>query len=317
MSGNQPKIDVLLATFNGSRYVGELIDSIQCQSFDRWKLIVRDDCSSDTTLDIIRRYQRHSKGQIKIISDDKEKLGACQNFNRLLQHSASDYVMFCDQDDVWKKDKIKLTFDVLKKEEALHGKEIPILVHTDLEVTDAQLNLISNSFWRYQHLAPDLGSAFSRLLMQNVVTGSTVLLNRAAREIALPIPQEAIMHDWWFALVVSAFGKIQHFSQATVAYRQHEQNDTGAKQWSLRYILKKATTDFGPQPLRASISRCEKQAEAFLLRYESNLNSKQRDASNALAHLSQLDPIKRRWFIWRYRLFKIGWIRNIGLFLRV
>ncbi len=314
---NTPSVDILLATYNGSKYLGDLLDSIITQSFTNWNLLVRDDGSSDTTINIVQQYQKAHREKIHIVQTGDKSLGACQNFNKLLENSTADYVMFCDQDDVWLDNKIELTINEVHKLEKKHGKNTPILAHTDLLVTDADLNVISDSFWHYQKLTPEVGSKFSRLLMQNVVTGSTVMINRSTKEWATPIPQEAIMHDWWLALVTAAFGKIQHVKHATIYYRQHGQNDTGAKKWGLNYILTKVTEGLGTDKLKESVSRCERQAKAFLFGYADKLARNHYATVRAMSQLSEFNPFVRRWIMWRYQLMKIGVIRNLALFLRI
>jgi glycosyltransferase involved in cell wall biosynthesis len=312
-----PLVDVLLATFNGSRHLCPLLDSILSQSYPNWRLIVRDDDSSDDTLDIVHRYRESNKDQISIAADSDTRLGVRKNFNRLMECSEADYVMFCDQDDVWKKNKIKVTLDALLSLEVKYGKQTPLLVHSDLTVTDAQLNIICDSFWRYQHLFYERGSSFSLQLMQNVVTGNTVIINRSAKVRSIPIPNDAIMHDWWVALVVAAFGKIAPISTTTVLYRQHDSNDTGAKQWGTKNLVKILTSEFMNKKLRESISHCEKQAACFVARYSHELNPQQRAAAFTMAHLSKLGPIARRYAIWKHKLYKSGLVRNVGLFFIV
>jgi glycosyltransferase involved in cell wall biosynthesis len=312
-----PTVDILLATYNGSNYLDDQLNSIVSQSFTNWNLLVRDDGSSDNSTNIVQRYQMSHRNKIHIIQTGDKSLGACQNFDRLLEYSSADYVMFCDQDDVWLANKIELTFNEIQRLEKIYSKNTPILVHTNLIVTDANLSVISDSFWKYQNLNPELGSTFSRLLMQNVVTGNTIMINHSAKESAIPIPKEAIMHDWWFALVVAAFGKLKHIEHSTIYYRQHAHNETGAKKWGLDYILTKATEGFGSIKLKESIFLCERQAKAFLARYASKLSSNHYATVYAISQLSEYNPLVKRWAIWRYQLLKMGFTRNLALFLRI
>src|SRR5690606_39057310 len=136
-------------------------------------------------------------------------------------------VMFSDADDCWFPDKISLTLDlmrVVEKDEG--GARTPTLVHTDLAVVDRDLRPIADSLWQYQGVNPDLTS-LNRLLIQNCVTGCTVMVNRPLRELASPIPPGVVMHDWWMALVASSFGRIARIARPTLLYRQHGRNDTG------------------------------------------------------------------------------------------
>ena len=315
LSNDRPMVDILLATYNGAEFLSDLLDSILSQTYVNWRLIVRDDGSSDNTLSIIEAYKSKYEHIIKVLDGKRIRLGACASFSELMEYSAADYILFCDQDDVWLENKIESLLAALQDLEIKQGKDTPILIHSDLVVTDAQLEIIAKSFWRYQHLLPSLGSTFSRLLMQNVVTGSATIINRAAKERALPIPIDAIMHDWWLALVVSAFGCVQYLPRPTVLYRQHTDNVTGAKKWGLQYIVGKILSMMKTRDLKISISRSKNQAKAFLDRYEKELKSEHRAAAYALAHLDGLGPLAKRQTIWRHRLLKNGLIRNSALFL--
>ncbi|MEN8128798.1 MAG: glycosyltransferase family 2 protein [Pseudomonadota bacterium] len=312
-----PRVDVLLATFNGETYLADLLESILAQTYPDWYLLIHDDGSSDGTINIVDHYQRSHKNRISHVEDEDTCLGACQNFNKLLEHSTADYVMFCDQDDIWMVNKIEIMLDTLCKFERRYGKQTPLLLHSDLIVTDANMNILSNSFWQYQYLQPETGSRFSRLLMQNVVTGSATIINRCAKEHALPIPKGAIMHDWWLALVVAAFGKVRHLAIPTIYYRQHDKNVISAKKWDYKFIIEKVTEELFLSELRESVSHCERQAKFFLKNYAKQLDPKQVNDVTAMAHLSRVGPIARRRAIWQHRLFKMGFIRNAALLLLI
>ena len=313
----QPLVDILLATYNGAEFLPDLLDSVFSQTYVSWRLLVRDDGSTDNTLRIIGAYENKHASRIRVLDCPPARLGACGSFSELMGYSTADYIMFCDQDDVWLEHKIESLLTALLDLEVKRGKGTPILIHSDLAVANAQLEIIANSFWRYQHLQPSLGSCFPRLLMQNVVTGCAAMFNRSAKDQALPLPRNAIMHDWWLALVVSAFGCVQYLSQPTVLYRQHADNVAGAKQWGLMYIAGKILSIFKTEDLRISISSSRNQARAFLDRYEGELKPAYRAAASAMAHLDHLGPIAKRQAIWRHRLLKQGLIRNLALLLRV
>jgi hypothetical protein len=102
------------------------------------------------------------------------------------------------------------------------------LVHSDLELVDAAGNRLGVRYLQRQRLDPERTAPVD-LALTNVVTGCTALCNRALLELALPLPVEALMHDWWLALVASAFGRIGWLPQATVLYRQHGANVLGAQ----------------------------------------------------------------------------------------
>lgn len=313
----RPQVDVLLATYNGENYLHSLLDSIIAQTYKGWHLIIRDDGSSDSTRNIICRYKRSYPDRIAILDESETNLGPSQNFGRLLEYSSAEYIMFCDQDDVWMAKKIELMFDRICDLALRYGKYTPLLAHSDLIVTDANMRVISNSFWKYQHLLPEIGTTLPRLLMQNVITGNTVIINRCAKERVLPIPQKAIMHDWWIALVIAAFGKIEHIPIPTIFYRQHNSNVISAKKWGYWYSFSIQALQKSVLALsiaRESIHCCEEQAKCFLKMYAEELDPNQREIVSAMANLSTYNSLVRKWIIWHYRLFKIGYLRNAILF---
>jgi glycosyltransferase involved in cell wall biosynthesis len=227
--GNKRSIDILLATYNGQKYLREQIDSILAQTNQDWQLLIRDDGSDDDTLSIIKDYAAEYSDRIMLIEDGCCHLGASLNFSRLLENSTAEYSMFCDQDDVWLEQKIQVSLDLMKTTERAYPNK-PILVHSDLRIVNSKLKTIATSMWKYQGISPDIGNDANRVVFQNVATGCTIMINRKAKEISLPVPKEAIMHDWWIVANVAKRGKIVYVSDQLVLYRQHSNNLVGAKQ---------------------------------------------------------------------------------------
>ena len=148
--------------------------------------------------------------------------------------------MFCDQDDVWREDKIEITLNKMLEIEKDNTGE-PILIHTDLKVVDEELNVISKSMFKYQRL--DLTNQYKveKIALENIVTGCTMMLNKHLVKISKDIPKEAIMHDWWIAIITLKHnGVIEFVNKATILYRQHSVNSIGAKKVNLLYYAKKA-----------------------------------------------------------------------------
>lgn len=224
----KPDIKILLAAYNGQEYLAEQIDSILNQSIQNWQLLVRDDGSDDGTVRILEDYANRLPDKIRLITDNGSRLGANLNFGKLLEYADAEYVMFSDQDDVWLPNKIELTLNAMKAAEKVYPDK-PILIHTDLQVADSKLNIIADSLWVYQKLFPEAGNNLNRIMAQNVVTGCTVMINKKALVVSLPVPPEAIMYDWWLALNVCRHGKIIYVSIPSVLYRQHSGNQVGAQ----------------------------------------------------------------------------------------
>ncbi|HTJ94786.1 MAG TPA: glycosyltransferase family 2 protein [Pararobbsia sp.] len=231
-------MDIALATWNGARFLPPLLDSIVAQSYPNWRLVVRDDGSSDDTCQILAAFAERHKPRVELVQDGRVRLGVTRNFEATVSRCRSNYIAFADQDDVWLPVKLERTMQRLLQIEGEHGDGTPILVHTDLRVVDATLRTIAPSFIRMMRLDPLAGAAIKRLLVRNVVTGCTMLANRALVERALPIPKAAAIHDWWLALVAVCLGRLEFIDEQTVLYRQHGANSIGAIDgWSFQSAL--------------------------------------------------------------------------------
>lgn len=220
------KLAILLTTYNSSLYLKELLDSVLGQSYSDWTLYIRDDVSSDDTPKIIRSYAE-SDSRI-IVLHDGVKRGAMNGFLWLLENVEADYYMFCDHDDVWCPDKVALTLDKML---SVSQVGIPIVIHTDLKVVDADLNILADSYWRSCHFsAKQFNDKFFHLVYNNV-TGCTMMLNQKAKEVSLPFPSMARMHDSWIAAAVLWHGGfIEKVDTTTILYRQHRHNTIGANE---------------------------------------------------------------------------------------
>ncbi len=309
-------VEVLLLTHNRESVLGELLDSLLAQSFTDWRILARDNGSSDGSFEHLERFQRAHPQRMMLTDDRGVNLGAKEGFARLLAASAASYAMFCDCDDVWLPQKIERTLECMRQIEQCHSPGTPLLVHTDLRVTDARLTVLSDSFCAYEKLNPPRGATLNRLLVQNQVTGCTAMVNRPLRDLALPIPAEAVLHDWWLALVAAAFGAMGFVPEPTVLYRQHGENAIGAREFSARYVLRKAARFYETGDLRRAVAATARQAEAFLARYGGRLSEDQRRIVQAYASLPQASWCARRARILRRRLYKHGLARNIGWLLR-
>ena len=233
-----PAISICMSTYNGAAYLAEQIESLLAQTCQDWTLWVRDDGSGDTTPDIVDCYAQQYPRKIKVVRDARGRLGPSLSFGSLLEAADGEYFMFCDQDDVWLANKIELTLEAMKAAETT-CPHLPLLVHSDLKVVDHKLNPIADSFWDYQRLRPSIASGCRGIIADNVVTGCTVMLNRAAKAVSVPIPPEAVMHDWWVAMTVAKHGKIIALPLSLTCYRQHENNRVGASRTDFFNLLKK------------------------------------------------------------------------------
>lgn len=307
------RICILLATYNGEKYLKQQLDSLFDQTCEDFQILARDDGSTDATVDILRSHN-------VFLLEGGENVGAKRSFGFLLEYALqktdAQYFMFCDQDDIWLSDKIEKTIKKMLEIESGDFKK-SALVHTDLRVVDERLDEIASSFWRYEHIDP-AKNTLNRLLMQNTITGCTTMINRSLASLALPIPKECIMHDWWIGLVASACGKISYLSEPTIKYRQHKGNDTGAKKFDYKNIIKKAFGLFFSKELY--IKHLDKnilQAKQFLEVYGAILPEKDKSIFENFISISAKSFLVKRKTILKYKFLKNGNVRNIGLFLRI
>jgi len=232
------KIDILLATYNGEKYISEQINSILDQTYSNWNIIIRDDGSTDNTLNIIDDFVAKHPSKITILNDNKGHLNSTLSFASLLENSQNDFIMLCDQDDVWVNNKIELTLKVMIEFVNQFG-DIPLMVFTDLKEVDEELNIISESFIKSQKLDPTIINNATKLAAMNVVAGCTTMINKKAIKYILPIHSKNIIHDQWMAVNIAKYGKIKFIDLTTILYRQHSKNALGSYNIRISYFLKK------------------------------------------------------------------------------
>lgn len=275
---------VLLPVYNGARFLAEQIETILGQSLPYVYLLCRDDGSRDDSVRILESFRQRHPGRVHLLRDDKGNLGASGNFAELLgaalAFSAPDipagwplYVALSDQDDLWHPDKLAIGAQRLLELEAGEAG-MPALVHADLRLVAEDGREIAPSMARYQGLQVHRPQLAAQLL-SNTVTGCTSVMNLALIRRTLPIPPEAIMHDWWLSLVASAFGRRAYIDRAVIDYRQHQANTIGAKKKDqpvvYRTILHRIFDDRHAEIFRLNA----RQARAFLARYGHELSPRQ------------------------------------------
>ncbi len=234
---NTNNIAILLATYNGEKFLKEQLDSIYSQSYTNWSLYIRDDGSSDRTIDIIGEYSE-KYSNIFLVTDEYKHIGATYSFLNMLKVVNSNYYMFSDQDDVWLPNKINDSFAAMKQAELIY-KNKPIIVHTDVSLVDKELRLLSQSYWKEIGLNPDKLKTYNYLAQSSYVQGCTMLFNQQVKELSFPVSRHAIMHDWWIATRIINKGVICTLYTPTMLYRQHEQNVFGVDFGKTTTILSK------------------------------------------------------------------------------
>lgn len=287
---NYPEVEILLATYNGEKYLAEQLDSIIAQTYQNWRITASDDGSSDSTRKILEHYAG-SDNRIRVLPASLPHGSACANFMDLLRQSTADYVMFCDQDDVWLESKIEQSMNRMKEIEQNSGKSSPVLVYSDAKVVDVDLHVIDSSYLNYSG-KKDSGDALEQLLMTNVVPGCTMLCNKALRELGAQMGGGASecqvqMHDWILALIASSCGYISALGDSTILYRQHESNVIGAEESSIKMIVSRT---------RNSVERfwkCVSQASFLLEVCGDKMRAEARDTTESFVALAKLPKRKR------------------------
>jgi len=313
LNNKKKTINILLSTYNSSAYLCDQLDSIVSQTYTDWCVLIRDDGSINDTLNIINKYVDKYPGKIILIEADKRNMGPCQSYSSLLECSTADYIMFADQDDIWIPEKLELCMKKMHKMEKQYDPSFPLLVHTDLKVVDQDLQILQDSFMSYQNIS-GFRDRTNQLLLQNSITGCTVLINRALKDISIPIPKRACMHDWWLALVASLFGKIGFIDMATVYYRQHAENFLGAQKSDAVYLISKLKNF---RESKHALNKAIFQSMSLNERYGAMLDSNQKEMVNRFSNILNNGPIKKRLILLKYGIGKFGILRNLGLFLLI
>ena len=211
-----------MSTYNGEKYLRQQIDSILNQTYRDIDLLIRDDGSSDGTVEILKEYADTYEN---VSYYQGKNLGSIYSFLELLKESdeKADYYAFSDQDDEWMPEKISKAVDMLEQKDY----EIPLLYCSNTYITDEELNIIKLDD---KMAKPSWGNA----LVQNICTGCTAVMNKRLREIINKTePKNIIMHDWWFYLMATLYGEVSFDKEAYIKYRQHDNNVYGAKKSQL------------------------------------------------------------------------------------
>ena len=221
------KVDVLLATYNGEKYLKEQIDSILEQTHSDFRLLISDDGSTDGTRKILEEY-KNKDSRIQVFFQESN-LGVVKNFEFLLKKVESAYYMFSDQDDIWKAEKIEKSLNKIENDNC-------DLVYSDLEVVDEKLNVTYESYWKLKGIYNKIKkyNNFESLYLNNFVTGCTIISKKELIDTYLPLPNSSkyVLHDYWISLILSQNGKIDYIEEPLIKYRQHKNNKVGSKKKS-------------------------------------------------------------------------------------
>jgi glycosyltransferase involved in cell wall biosynthesis len=213
------KISVVMATYNGERYLEQQLQSILNQTLKPAEIIVCDDVSTDGTVAILEKYKQ--KGKLTYVVNNHQ-LGLIDNFKKAVSLATEgNYVALSDQDDEWLPEKLAQSAALLQK---IEDSELPCMIYTDLMLVDENDKVLNPSFrselgqGKYQH-------NLETLVFGNFVNGCTMLMNPALTKLFADIPNNArLNHDGWIALSAFTFGKAESIPTPQVRYRKHDNN---------------------------------------------------------------------------------------------
>lgn len=237
---NVKPIAILLAVYNGEKYLAEQVNSILNQTNQEWVLYIRNDGSTDSTQSIIDEYIRQNPSKIVQVDKGDNNIGWKLGFFSLFEQVQSDYYCFSDADDVWISEKIELSINLIREKEKIYIDK-PILVFGDNAVCDEHLNLIAPSWWKVQKMKPKLFLSYNTLPICNVVGGATMMFNNKVKPMCFPIPVPPLSHDTWIPMQVAKYGRVFVLDKSLKLYRQHSGNMSGAASEPYKFRWHKLT----------------------------------------------------------------------------
>lgn len=288
------KVQVLLSTYNGERFIDDQIKSILEQAYPNVDIFVRDDGSSDQTVAKLKEWVNQSN-RVTVIEGGN--MGVISSFMELINQSSDDYdyYCFCDQDDVWMPDKVKNAVKMLSE------YQVPAMLCTSTQMVDINLNNLA--VWPK---APERSPSFYNALVENIAVGTTITYNKAAMQLLRAThvdSKKLLMHDWWGYLVISAFGEVIFDPTPSIWYRQHGANVVGGNQ----SVFQKWTKKWASFRKHSGKKLLRVQAHEFSKHYRDVLSADKKEQLDLF-----LEPrdsfLKKILFISRSKLYRQSWI---------
>lgn len=219
------KAAILMASYNGKKYIREQIESILCQTFTDWQLYINDDGSTDGTVGIINEYAARFPDKIRLSFNESGRHSPKDNYADLFRKvPEADWYVLCDQDDIWLHDRLEKMLLKAKAEGVCGDSIVPAIVYGRAEVVDEKLRKMGDSIEGCIHIRLREDAAREQILLTGYIWGCTMMYNAALRDFVQYIPEGALYHDVYLEIVCVFFGKIIALEDTVVKYRQHGDN---------------------------------------------------------------------------------------------
>ncbi|KQR72112.1 glycosyltransferase family 2 protein [Pedobacter sp. Leaf176] len=301
-----PLLTILMATYNGDKYLTAQLESILAQTYQNWELIIRDDDSTDLTQTIIADYAEKD-ARITQLEFGNLHGTACRNFSQLFDWAYQEnkqYMLFADQDDIWLPDKIELSLKEIKEDEKAYGFNTPLVKYSGFKFIDEEDSPID----KLLKLPADLN--LKVLLNENYAWGCTMILNWAAVDLIKHIPPESVNHDYYIALVVSAFGRVSLINKDLVLYRQHQNNVSGnVKNMGLSSRYKRYFKN--PSVMVKPLTQNYALIKSFYERYSEGLSPENKRMVAGFLSSYQAGFFKLLKTLLKFGIFKVGLGKNL------
>lgn len=283
-------ISIALATYNGSKFLREQLDSILAQSMDHFEVVACDDYSTDETLQILEEYANKDP-RFKVFSN-KNNLGFKKNFEHILSLCKGKFIAFCDQDDIWEPNHLEILYKNIGENDCIGANSLII------DEKGVSQNKTLLEYWPIHVMPKNEKELFQHELYSNVIQGTASLIRASLIKQALPIPEDIKYHDYWFALVAGLNEKCKYIGDVVLKYRRHSNNASEYQKFTIWNAIK-------------DLYRFSKDRKGFyqdsinllnnLARQEKIPSDKQKLISDALKFYTNLSENKNRFSaLWFY-----------------
>ena len=223
-------ISIALATYNGSKYLREQLDSILAQSMDDFEVVACDDCSTDETPQILEEYASKDS-RFKVFSN-KNNLGFKKNFEHILTLCKGEFIAFCDQDDIWEPNHLEILYKNIGENDCIGANSLII------DEKGVSQNKTLLEYWPIHVMPKNEKELFQHELYSNVIQGTASLIRASLIKQALPIPEDIKYHDYWFALVAGLNEKCKYIGDVVLKYRRHSNNASEYQKFTIWNAIK-------------------------------------------------------------------------------